>query len=350
MKKRQKTKVWIIRLLAATVTVGSIYLFAPWQAGLAWLKPLPETVQEQVDDAIGYQLDGIIVYIDKADQPPEFFTAGWNDRQLKLPTDPHSLFKIASISKLYIAAATAKLIDDKLLNLDDTVADFFPNLLGKIKNAEQITLRMLLQHRSGIPNWVEDPDRWNVNSTEVNDYLALVFDDPANFEPDEKYQYSNTNYLLIGNILDQTLGYPHQQFIQNEILNPLGLKQTFASVSDVDANQLMSGYDMGYDMDFKGRVHIVPGGTMVATAQDTGKFLRALNDGTLLSDSEQAIYSSIYAYEHTGLVAGYSSIARYHKDIDTVVIQFVNTSGGNSWIMTEVNYSRIIDILHSRSK
>lgn len=350
MMNQQKKKILALRIIAAIVTVSCIYLFAPWQAGLAWLKPLPATVQEQVDDAINYQLDGIIVYVDKADQPPQFYAAGWKNRELLVPADPHSLFKIASISKLYIAAAAAMLIDDKRLSLDDTVADYFPELIGKVKNADQITLRMLLQHRSGIPNWVEDPDRWNVSSTNVNDYLALVFDDPANFAPDERYQYSNTNYLLIGNILDQTLGYPHQQFIRSDILDPLGLKETYAWLNDVDLTKLTSGYDVGYDLDFKTRVHRVPGGTMVATAQDTGKFLRALNDGTLLSESEQAIYSSIYAYEHTGLVAGYSSIARYHKDIDAVVIQFVNTSGGNSWTMTEIIYSRIIKTLRVQTE
>ena len=70
---------------------------------------------------------------------------------------------------------------------------------------------------------------------------------------------------------------------------------------------------------------------MVATAEDVGIFIRALNDGSLLTDSEEAIYSSVYEYEHTGLLSGYSSIARYYEDIDTVVVLFANTSGGKSW-------------------
>jgi hypothetical protein len=81
-----------------------------------------------------------------------------------------------------------------------------------------------------------------------------------------------------------------------------------------------------------------------------GIFLRALNDGSLLNDSEQTIYSSIYEYEHTGLLPGYGSIAKYHKDIDTVVIQFVSTSGGYTWNLSEIVYGRIIKILHSKGK
>jgi CubicO group peptidase (beta-lactamase class C family) len=346
MNNKQQ-RVWLLRIVAAIITVGSIFIFAPWQAALAYLKPLPTTVEEQVDDAVNYKLDGIVVYVDRVDEAPQFYAAGWNDKELLIPADPHVLFKIASISKLYIAAATAMLISDNQLKLDDTVADYFPELVGKIEHADRITLRMLLQHRSGIPNWVEDPDRWNISSGEVNDYLALVFDDPAEFEPGDRYHYSNTNYLLIGNILDQTLGYHHQLYIRREILDPLGLKQTFASLSDVDLERVSSGYDTGFDENFKTRNHIAPGGTMVATAEDTGIFLRALNDGSFFTDEEQAIYSSIYEYGHTGLLAGYSSIARYHDDIDAVVIQFVNTSGGNSWITTEVIYDRIVRILHN---
>ncbi|MCP4374322.1 MAG: serine hydrolase, partial [Deltaproteobacteria bacterium] len=83
------------------------------------------------------------------------------------------------------------------------------------------------------------------------------------------------------------------------------------------------------------------------TAEDVGIFLRALNDGSLLNDDEQTIYSSIYEYEHKGWVLGYQSIARYHKDIDTVVIQFVNTTGGNgdSELTLNVVYDRIVRIL-----
>ena len=89
---------------------------------------------------------------------------------------------------------------------------------------------------------------------------------------------------------------------------------------------------------------------MVATAEDVGIFLKALNDGSLLNDKEQAIYSSVYEYEHTGLLPGYSSIAKYYKDMDTVVVQFVNTSGGETWNITEIVYNRIIKIIQKQNE
>ncbi|MGM8227786.1 serine hydrolase domain-containing protein [Cellvibrio sp. ARAG 10.3] len=347
--KTSKRPVWLLKIIMAIVSISCIVIFVPWLAACAYLAPLPDTVQKQVDDAINYNLDGIIVYVDIKGQNPEFYSSGWKNRENKVPADPHTLFKIGSISKLYIAAATAKLVSDQRLSLDEILTDYLPELDGRIENANKITLRMLLQHRSGIPDWIEDSAfPWSTSLKNVNEYLELVFDDPAEFDPDSRYGYSNTNYLLIGNILDKTLGYDHQQYIQSEILAPLGLTHTFGVLSDVDPGKVSSGYYTKYDGDVKMLDIVVPGGSMIATAEDTGIFLRALNDGSLFDDDERDIYSSIYVYEHTGLWPGYSSIARYHKDIDAVVIQFVNTSGGNSWMISEIVYNRIVQILRKR--
>ena len=336
----------IIMSIVAVISLVSLVVYTPWNAVRAWAAPVPDTVQEQVDEAVDYGLDGIIIYIDQAGKPPTLYTAGWKNKATHTPADPQALFKIASISKLYMAAATAKLVNDQRLSLDDTLANLLPELVGRIEYADQITLRMLLQHRSGIPNFTDDEAfSWADPPTDTNQYLGLVLDDPADFKPDTNYSYSNTNYLLIGKVLDKVLGYDHQQYIKSEILVPLGLTHTYGTLSQADFEKVVSGYDDHNDVDLKGLDYISPGGTMVATAQDVGIFLRALNDGSLLDPDEQAIYSSIYEYEHTGWLPGYESIARYHQDIDTVVIQFVNSTGGDTWTVSEIVYNRIVDIL-----
>ena len=347
-KLSKKRKIVLVIILA--VTIAGTALTVPWSLLIGWITPLPSTVQTQVDDALKYGLDGIIVYVDQAGKDPAFYSAGWYNRQSKIPADPHALFKIASISKLYIAAAAAKLVDNQSLSLDSTIAELLPELADRIEYSDEITLRMLLKHRSGIPDWIKDPAfPWTRSVSNVDDVLAFVLDDPADFKPDSRYEYSNTNYLLIGKILDQTLGYDHQQYIREELLAPLGLTHTFGSLHDVDANEVVSGYTVEYDGDVKLLDFVAPGSSMVATAEDVGIFLRALNDGSLLTDSEQAVYSSIYVYEHTGLLPGYSSIARYFKDIDTVVVQFVNTSGGDTWGKIELVFDRIVRILRKQA-
>ncbi len=346
MVKKQTKR--ILRIVFIAASISSLF-FVPWILVKAWIVPLPDTVQEQVDQAIGLGLDGVIVYIDQGGKERELYAAGWHDRQKKIPADPNALFKIASISKLYVAVAVAKLVDDKRLPLDKTLADYLPELVGRIENAESITLGMLVQHRSGIPNFTDTPGYWEDPPQANKANLKLVLDTPADFTPDEKYSYSNTNYLLIGEILDKTLGYSHHQFIRREILRPLELKNTYSLLSEVESEDVMSGYDVGFDGDLKANDYINPSGSMVATAEDVGGFLRALNDGSLLNDTEQAIYSSIYEYEHTGLLPGYSSIARYHKDMDAVVILFVNTSGGYTWNISEIVYSRTVKIVRNAS-
>lgn len=339
MTKKQTKRILQIVLIIASI--GSLYL-VPWSLVKAWILPLPETVQEQLDEAIDHGFEGMIVYVDQAGKAPAFYAAGWHDREKKIPADPQALFKIASISKLYHAVAVAKLVNDDSLSLDKTLAEYFPDLVGRIENAEKITLRMMVQHRSGIPNFTDAPDYWAHPSQNAEEALELALDLPAYFEPDQDYGYSNTNYLLIGELIDKVLGYSRHQYIKEEILIRLGLTNTFSSLDEVNLDDMMSGYHIGHPYDLK-----TDDISMVASAEDVGIFLRALNDGTLFDEDEQEIYSSIYEYEHSGWVPGYQSFANYYKDFDTVVIHFYSTTDPDliMWNMSEIVNGRISKIL-----
>lgn len=334
----------IIRIALLVGTIISMF-FVPWILVKAWILPLPDTVQEQLNEAIDHGFDGIIVYVDEGGKPPAFYAAGWHDPKNKIPAKPKALFKIASISKLYTAVAVAKLVSNGHLSLDKTLADYFPELVGKIENAEEITLRMMVQHRSGIPNYTSTHNYWASPKETRKERLELVLGLPASFEPGEDYEYSNTNYLLLAEIMDKVLGYPHFQFIQEEILDRLNLKNTHASINETIIDDVMSGYHVGYPLDLKTDKQ-----GMVASAEDVGIFLRALNDGSVFDADEQEIYSSIYEYGHTGLVPGYQSIARYHKDIDAVIIQFTSPTyfEGYNWNLADIVYGRIVKIIRNK--
>ncbi|GAA4968734.1 serine hydrolase domain-containing protein [Algibacter aquimarinus] len=320
-------------------SIGSLY-FVPWILVKAWILPLPDTVQEQVNEAIGHGFDGMIIYVDEAGKPPAFYAGGWNNRENKIPANPKSLFKIASISKLYVAVSVTKLVKEKRLSFDKTLADYFPELVGKIENAEEITLKMMVQHRSGIPNFTDNPAYWENEQENGKKPLEFVFNLPASFEPDKGYEYSNTNYYLLCEIIDEVLGYSHQQYIKERILVPLELNNTFFSINDINLDDVMSGYYVGIEKDFKANEY-----GMLATAEDVGIFLRALNDGSVFNEGEQEIYP--YEYEHGGLVIGYQSLAEYHEDIDTVVVQFINTTdfNGYEWNLSEIVINRIVKII-----
>ena len=335
---------FIFQIVLIVGTIVSLF-FVPWILVWAWILPIPDSVQEQLIEATEHGFEGIIVYVDQADKAPEFYAAGFHNRENSIPAYPQALFKIASINKLYVAVAITKLVKQNRLSLDKTVGDYFPELVGRIENAEQITLRMMVQHRSGIPNFTDTPGYWQAPPESDQEMLELVLDLPASFAPGEDYEYSNTNYLLLAKLMDNVLGYSGYQYIQEEILMPLKLTNTYGSLSEVDLAEVMSGYHVGYDADLK-----TDEMGMLASAEDVGIFLRALNDGSIFDEGEQEIYSSIYVYDHTGLVPGYQSIAKFHPDFDMVVIQFTNTtdSKGYYWNLSEIVYNRVLKIIRSQ--
>jgi len=342
MIKNKKAK-WIVRALLLVGTVVSMF-FVPWILVKAWILPLPETIQEQVDEAIGYGFDGMIVYVDQAGKPPAYYSGGWKDRVNKIPADPKSLFKIASISKLYTAVAATKLVKEKRLSFDKTLTEYLPELKGRIENADEITSKMLIQHRSGIPNFTDNPAFWENEEENGKNALDFALDLPASFKPGKGYEYSNTNYLLLRRILDKVLGYNHNDYIKEKILIPLGLKNTYFSITEVHLEDVMSGYYVGIEEDFKAREF-----GMLATAEDVGIFLRALNDGSVFKEGEQELYP--YEYNHGGLVIGYQSLAEYHKDLDAVVVQFINTTDfeGYEWNLSEIIINRIVKIIKKKN-
>jgi CubicO group peptidase (beta-lactamase class C family) len=340
-----KQKTIILRVILLVGTITSLF-FVPWLLVKAWILPLPDTIQEQLEEAIGHGFDGMVVYVDQANKPSQFFASGWHNRENKIPAKPKALFKIASISKLYDAVAVTKLVSDGRLSLDKTVAEYFPELVGVIENAEKITLRLMIQHKSGMPNFTDAPNFWGNPTETFEESLALIKGKPANFEPGEGYEYCNTNYLLINRIMDNVLGYRNFQYIQEEILLPLKLNNTFGSLKEVNLERVMSGYHVGHPDDLKTDDH-----GMLATAEDVGIFLRALNDGSVFEKEEQEIYASIYEYEHSGWVPGYQSFAKYYKDLDAVVVVFYSTTDPKlyNWNLSEIINNRIRKIIRIKN-
>lgn len=341
MTKERRTT--LIRFSLLVGTVASLF-FVPWLLLKAWLLPLPSTLQQQLDEAVSHGFDGVVVYIDQAGKVPVSLASGMHNRDQGIAAQADALFKIASIKKLYDAVAVSKLVHAGILSLEKPLAGYLPELLGRIQHAEQITLRMLVQHRSGIPNFTDAPGFWANPTQSYAQSLALIIDQPANFLPDQGYEYSNTNYLLIDKIIQDALGYAAFEFVQAQILDRLNLHNTYASLADVNMDEVMSGYHVGHPFDLKADEH-----GMLASAEDVAIFLRALNDGSLFDGTEQDIYSDLYQYEHSGWVPGYQSFANYDKKLDAVIIQFYSTTDSElyNWNLAEIINARLLKILRN---
>ncbi len=308
-------------------------------------------VASSVDSALAYGvdngLDGVWVFVDDGSGATEFKFAGVRDRATLAPADVNDLFKIASISKMFIAVSGIKMVAAGIVTLDDTLAFWLPDLAAHIENADSITLRHLLLHRSGVPDFDSQPGfSWDDAHTDVDAVLGLVLDRPTDFVPDARSEYSNTNYLLLGRIFDKALGYHHHQFIQNEILSPLGMVNTYSLLDDADIGLMARGYWNGVDRTEQD--YVVPGGSMVSTAQEVGIFLRALATGDLLAPSERQTYESLFDFGHSGWLPGFQSNARYLSGMDTVLVQLVNETGGDSETVAREVYDSLVVYLGQR--
>jgi CubicO group peptidase (beta-lactamase class C family) len=300
----------------------------------------PSTVQEALDHGIDQGVDGLFLHIERADGSIVSAAAGVQDRSKSTPADPAALFKIASISKMFIATAATQLIHQGILAPDDTLAQWLPAIASRIVNGQSITLRNMLQHRSGIPDFDSHKGfSWETSHTDIDRVLEHALDLPADFSPDRHYEYSNTNYLLVAKILDEALGYSHRLHIQSFILDPLGMKDTYHQLSEVDPDHLVRGY--WNDRDKTTQDYVIPGGSMISTTRDVAVFLRALAAGDLLSKEEQVTYTDLYWTSHSGWLPGYQSIANYEQGIDAVIVLFLNNTGGNSENILADTYDNI---------
>ena len=340
---RRTTFIFRASLLISTVI--SLF-FVPWVLVFAWLSPLPDTLDQELQHAVARGTDGIVVYVDSPHINKPFHAAGYSDRQLKHPISNDLLFKIASIEKLYVATAIAQLAASDQLQLDAPITHFFPEFAHRIEFANDITVRMMVQHRSGLPNFTDTPDYWSTPTSDQHKQLSLMLDRPARFEPDTSYEYSNSNYLLLKKIIEHTSQLGFDEYLTRHILTPLGLKHTYTSLNDVDINRVMGGYYVGYDENIKANNY----GSMLATAEDVAIFVRALSTGQLLSAQAQRIYSSLYEFEHGGLLPGYQSYVKYHKELDAIIVQVINTTdfAGYDWNLSQITYSRMTQIISNR--
>ncbi|HEY0396498.1 MAG TPA: serine hydrolase domain-containing protein [Candidatus Elarobacter sp.] len=149
--------------------------------------------------------------------------AGQRDVQAKLPVDADTIFPIGSITKQFTAAAIMLLVRDGRVSLDAHAADYVP----AAPHGAEYTVRELLQQTTGLANYTSVPGSAAnvITSATVTPQalLALVKDAPLAFKPGTRFEYSNTNYVVLGMIVETASGMPYGRFIHERIAQPLGL-------------------------------------------------------------------------------------------------------------------------------
>ena len=334
---------------------------------------LPIVAQDELlDDLLAdYVYDdeaSVVLYIRYGDEEA-IAVRGLADINNNIPAKTDDRYRIASITKSFVATLMLQLVEEGLVALDDPIADYLPDeIVKRVENADSATIRQMLQMTSGIYSYTDsdafadavydNPSyMWTVAET-----ITFVYDEEAYFPAGEGYEYSNTNFNLAQIIIESVTGETLAQELQANIFDPLGMDSCFLETPDKFAQNMVRGYD--YDEDYEDVTEINDGiglgdGGIVCSAQDLAKFPTGLVNGLLSEDSLDAMFDTVddgyggqyglgIGYDetdfgtmiwHDGATSGFQSSMQYLPDEDLVVV--VLTNDFTSEIIEDIAYDAL---------
>ncbi|MBW2529558.1 MAG: beta-lactamase family protein [Deltaproteobacteria bacterium] len=252
---------------------------------------------------------------------------------------PEHAMSVGSTSKSFAAAALMRLAEQGTLSVDDPLSTWDPDW----PQADEITVRHLLGHRSGIPDYFGAagcyPDRMTQDNT-PEDLLSCVRGEPLLFQPGEHYAYSNTNYVLVGKVIEAVSGQNAHEAIRSLVLGPAGLEST--------------GYDTDSPPPWARAAHVYFGdddvtgewsssyawtaGDLVSNAPDLLRWLRVVLYGDLLSgESRSAMQTFLDGEGDTSGDYGLGLLERQVKDAEGRLVATLRGHGGR-WVASDEPY------------
>jgi D-alanyl-D-alanine carboxypeptidase len=249
----------------------------------------------------------------------------------KIPSSNLTKYRIGSITKMFTTTMIFQLVEEGKLKLTETLDTYFP----AIPNANKITIDNLLNHRSGIHNFTDDPGYLAMmTEPKTHDELLEIFSkNKADFQPDEKASYSNTNFVLLGYIIEKITKQPYSKNLNDRITSKIGLSNTYyGSKTNLKNNEC---YSYQYISNWKQQPETdmsIPGGAgaVVSTPSDLTKYIEALFSGKLISENSlnqmktirdnygmgifQIPFDDKKAFGHNGGIDGFGSNLAYFPE------------------------------------
>jgi D-alanyl-D-alanine carboxypeptidase len=341
-RRRRRTAAASVSAVAITALLSAGLLASPTPTEAA---PRPE-LQQRMDEIVAAGSPGVAALVDDGDARPWTDARGTADLRTGRPLGPGDRFRAGSVTKSFVATVALQLVDEGRLSLSDTVESRLP---GVLPYGDRVTLRQLLNHTSGVPEYaiglrerVYQGERFR--SWAPRELVALIAGEPQRFPSGTAFAYTNTNYVLAGLMIEQATGHRLGHEIARRIFEPLRLRDTSFPV---DVPTIAGPSARGYSLDHDEQGEPVEGplldltvynpsamwaaGNMVSDLDDLARFYRALLGGRLLSparlaemkadgepwESGQRYGLGLHAIEtpcgpifgHTGGVPGYSTFA-----------------------------------------
>lgn len=299
------------------------------------------------------KLDSLMTYIESKNQGmgslsifhdnKEIYqrSIGFADIDNKIELSPQALLGIGSISKTFTAALIFNLIETGIIDIDQKLSQFYPD----IKNAENITVEHLLYHRSGLYNITSSPDylNWNTKPHTRAELLHKIQQSTPVFEPNEKAEYSNTNFILLSMIAEKVTNKTFQDLLEEKILAPCGCTNTITDHAVANDKLIAFSYGKGITWEKSTVTHSsvpIGAGSIYSTATDVGKFMFCLLNKKIISNEHLDLmmtmkdgfgaglftfpFNDKLAYGHTGGIDGFSSMTGFFPSENLCVTYLSN--------------------------
>jgi CubicO group peptidase (beta-lactamase class C family) len=285
---------------------------------------------------------------------------GYSHAEQKIPNDKNTVYNIASITKTFTAALILRLQEQGKLSVSDVLSKYYSGY----PNGDKITIQHLLTHTAGIPDYLQQKEFQAIDQTKpvaLEKMIAFFKEKPLQFEPGTAFRYSNSDYTLLGYIIEKVTGLPYSTALKNYIFKPLHLNNTSYGPPEKKTLTVATGYMMVYKNFQRASFIVDPSisyatGAIYSTVKDLYKWHRALQTNKFLSkQSLSAAYKSDkgpYGYgwftdslygrqrlSHDGNIPGYkSNINRFpQEDICVIALSNANNSGVGGIVRNMVN-------------
>lgn len=241
-----------------------------------------------------YAFSGIVA-VARDGKPFVLRAYGKANRDTGAVADADTRFRIGSVTKQFTAVCILQLAEQGKLKVEDTIRTYLPDYPKK--TGDKVTLHQMLSHTSGIPSYTDDEALMKARDKDHTpaQVLATFEDKPLHFEPGTKWEYSNSNYFLLGLVVEKVSGQTYERYLQDHVLGPAGMTRT-STIDAPDAPDTAVGYDTDAPDDGGGLKPAMAismtlpfaAGALRSTVNDLLRWDRALAGTTLLSDASKA--------------------------------------------------------------
>ncbi|MFG3468138.1 serine hydrolase domain-containing protein [Streptomyces sp. NPDC047982] len=280
---------------AVAVVVGGIMAMSAPAPSTASAAPRPDTVQQGLNALVGSEgVPGALASVKGRDGRTRTYTAGVGDLATGTKVPGDGQVRIGSNTKTFTAVVVLQLVAEGKVGLDAPVDTYLPGLLrGDGIDGRRITVRQLLQHTSGLPNYTKYLGD-DIRSYEPRELLDLALQHKADFAPGARWEYNNTNYLVAGLIVQKVTGRPLAEEMDRRVIKPIGLRHTY--FPDPGEVTIRERHPKGYYQDSPGTPLVDAtqwdpswawaAGQLVSTNADLNRFFSALLSGRLLPKAQ----------------------------------------------------------------